>query len=442
MKQSQSQADSLRLSQADSEAGFALPSFMLDDERLGTQMFQIDEPLLDASSLGGEVEGGMLGMSISTPAYMVPDAPWATRDTPVSFPILPGDGTAAASSINKYSSNPIPPRWPSFARMNSQDVYYITRTILQGFHTEDPFNDDYYYYASNNKKHSGPNPIMPNLLSLEEENFEKRKEKVLIKAAEVRTKAWETANKVLGHYTKSSLKKPRQLLVIEESSAIVADELKLNNQKWCIRKSIEEGFEAVQQIEDSMNRSVKNTGDREIIQARLERNKEKLGSIIGLSFMEDGSVGIQDDTSLRLIAVTKGKKLLLRAIPLLNSKQRDTLLILALTHLLRFVCSKDYTEENDRVDDMMSVALANSLKSSSSPVKLPVLAKCVIGMITAHTVETFPIVLQHKQSSVVIEALLTMGEVGASKGGEGTEEWRTAFTQLSEMVVASTSATY
>lgn len=204
--------------------------------------------------------------------------------------------------------------------------------------------------------------------------------------------------------------------------------------------TVEEGYASIIGITDSNLRLGMEEDSEEEMRAKRNESVKQLGHILGIREAEDGSVSVQEDVIFRLVSLTKGKKLLTRSLPFLPPRYRDVLLITTITHLLRFVCSKDISEENERVDDKLSAALSAALGSSDPPVPLTVLSKCVMGMIGVHTIETFPVVLQHKQSSIVIEALLTMGELGASKGEEGVEEWRSAFAMLSDMVVASSHA--
>ena len=257
---------------------------------------------------------------------------------------------------------------------------------------------------------------------------------------------------MLGHTAKSSLKKPRQLLSMSapdelaeegstdaETKTLGSDGARFTGQRWSIRGAIEDGMAAILDIGDVARRATA----RDV--AHMERNAlvmkhasavKALGNSLGIvSAVGAHPFVVQEDHLLRIIHVTKGKKLFLRALPLIAPPQRDAVLPIVIKHLLRFVCSAEYSVAGEQLDDRVSAALAECINGSPD-VPLYVLSQCVDFMVDVHTAETLPVVLQHKQSAVVIEALLTTGETFNAEGRAGGVEWSAAFDKLKMLVAA------
>jgi hypothetical protein len=314
--------------------------------------------------------------------------------------------------------------------------------------------EDFYFYQLGAKKANGGEAInisMPAPREREVEDFESRKHRVLARAAEFRTKIWESTNAVLGHTQRSDLKKPRQLLNLatpndgeEEDDEDASESTRFTSQRWHVRRSIEDGVEAILEISDVARRASfggLNEEERDILVSTHASAVKRLGVALGIETVEGGDGNhftIKESFLLRIAQVFKGKKLFLRALPLLAPPQRNVLLPVVIKHLLRFVCSAEYSLDGEKIDDKVSKVLVEAFNANPI-VPLKVLSECVNAMVDVHTTDTLPVVLQHTQSAVVIEALLTNGEAGASEERWGTDEWKTSFDKLKVLVASSAS---
>jgi hypothetical protein len=167
----------------------------------------------------------------------------------------------------------------------------------------------------------------------------------------------------------------------------------------------------------------------------------QLGSSLGLTTSQGLGgvpvVSLSEDKLLQIVQISKGRKLIVRALPLLSAPQADVLLPVMVKYLVRLVCSPE-SSSDDQVDEDMGLAIAGALRREApSPVPLPVLTQCLRNINSTQTAETLPVILQHKNCAIVVEALLTTGGSASVEGRPGADQWTAAFNQLKLLVTGA-----
>jgi len=268
----------------------------------------------------------------------------------------------------------------------------------------------------------------------------------------IKSRAWAETQKTLGMTSAANLKAPRKLLTIKRDD-VPSNETKTNavvggkdaavaessfaGPFWASRIQIERAMSAVMKLEDKITISQNNDDDEED-EDEVEELRQQLGDALKLpndyNIEEEGWPAPASHTweGLNILGTIKGKKLLLRAIPLLSHSQTMTMLwiVSRYLHYFLFTAEKD-SAELDAIHAKMSEALYTMFTEDN--VSLSILVKCLTHFVIDqhYPAELLIIMLNNANSAHVLEGLLGSGEaVSASKSSNDSEAWQSTLGML------------
>lgn len=258
---------------------------------------------------------------------------------------------------------------------------------------------------------------------------------------QAKCRVWADTQKTLGFSTKSSIKAPRKLLDLGvvrgedngsegnaegEGNAGESRRRKeasmFNGPFWRCRAHVERGWSLVLKLEEALARSsAACTNASQTHAAATGTLRASLGKLLQLP-LTDQPLGTATwpvaapflfSEGAQLLAALKGKKLLLRALPLLSDPQQMALLWVAAGNLAHFVFSRESSDDHEVVHASMSTALAASFGGATVP--LGVLVQC-LRQVTESPPELLLYFLQMPHSALILQALLTNGETKCEAG--------------------------
>ena len=277
-----------------------------------------------------------------------------------------------------------------------------------------------------------------------------------LQSRRIKSRAWAETQKTLGMTSAANLRAPRKLLTIQRNDTTSNDESKALDGPdaavaessfagpfWASRIMIEEAMTAVMKVEDKLSSSNSNNDDEE---DELEELREQLGNALKLpsdfDIKEEGwpaSAGHQWE-ALNILGSMKGKKLLLRAIPLLSHSQTMTMLwiVSRYLHYFLFTAEKD-SSELDAIHAKMSESLYTMFTEDDVPIAI--LVKCLTHFVTDqhYPAELLVIMLNNANSAHVLEGLLGSGEA-ASKISDDSAPWQNALALLQSRAAQAAQA--
>lgn len=279
-----------------------------------------------------------------------------------------------------------------------------------------------------------------------------------LQSRRIKSRAWAETQKTLGMTSAANLRAPRKLLTIKRNDTkSTKDETKTLDGPdaavaessfagpfWASRILIEQAMTAVMKIEDYISSNRKN--DEEEDYEELEELRQQLGDALKLpsdfGVEEEGWPASADHQweALNILGSIKGKKLLLRAIPLLSHSQSMTMLwiVSRYLHYFLFTAEKD-SAELDVIHSNMSKSLYTMFTEDNVP--LSILVKCLTHFVIDqhYPAELLVIMLNNANSAHVLEGLLGSGEA-ASKVSDDSTAWQNALALLQSRAAQAAAA--
>jgi len=309
----------------------------------------------------------------------------------------------------------------------------------------------------------------------------------IVKGAEAKCRAWADTQRTLGFSSKSNVKAPRKLLDLKSHAAVGTDEKQekggngggsdgekndggameradgmsgsrrriFNSPFWCCRARIERGWSVVLKLE-ALAGLKPSPRDASVAASTADALRASLGKLLQLpdnvpmgddhldnahSLGSEGwpmSAPFAWSAGVQLLGSLKGKKLLVRGLPLLTRAQRAALLWVAAGHLAHFLFSRDTSSEHEVVHARMSQALAAAFGAVQVP--LGVLLQC-LRQITASPQELLLYFLQMPASALILQALLSNGESKCEDNAAGDSDevlaWQRSLANLQDKVASA-----
>ncbi|RHY13821.1 hypothetical protein DYB25_000483 [Aphanomyces astaci] len=314
-----------------------------------------------------------------------------------------------------------------FKVMNPRDVQFVVQQQLKQIRSSDPFSDDYYFhnYHVKRERSGAVPPVAGAALPLPSWKLEH------VKAFDPRdvsratkSREWESDNHVLGRTAKSSLYRPREMLHLDDSKDGVCDVALSRsttpatsvflNESWSKRQRINEGLVHLLALQDARHildaRRINVAQFHQLDPAQMDpslvdlRNKTttlllELASVLGVTNPQQPADGFDRPALDGILAVSKGNKLVCRALPLLHPSARFVLFPQLVHYLL--VQSIHSTEDQDRLAQTLVVAL---LYQQPSP-PADVLAESIQLALATQTLQSLSLVLHNR----LLQALLQKG---------------------------------
>lgn len=320
-----------------------------------------DHSLTDSFSMPSTTDDSSVPANVAAPAPVQPPAPAAPAPAaeaapapaPAQAPAPVADSTQAmqigpsAAAVRSQQSLLLPTVKPSVLPqgrtrgMTTRELSHMAHLHASGLAQLDPNRDDYYYTAlrfhqhvnamathgvpashsyfdqSGNVREVLHPHVLPSLpLPLSRSAIQQRDQSKL-DDLEGRRRKWEQTFKVLGRTGTSSLKKPRELLVLQaparsEAAEAGADDNRAMSELWLARKLIDELYSRVLEVDTAWDQArAFNSRQPPPLPEAVDRlwgialqRKEDLANALGL--------GSDDDVFATILQVTKGKRLLVR----------------------------------------------------------------------------------------------------------------------------------
>lgn len=357
-----------------------------------------------------------------------------------------------------------PPSLPQFKAkiMTPRDVQFILNQQMKQMRNTDPFSDDYYYHVYVQKRsrpgapHGAHHPLpLPSWKLLPTRNADPRDQEIA-----TRIRQWETERKVLGHFQKSSIYRPRALLNLKGDDVEGDDDeektsdIVFSTRSWSKRLMIEEGMQCLLSLQDARHildarginpqqfHQESNSTDPTLIE--LKRKTAlllvRLAGVLGVDVDDNGVASCVKENLNAVLSVLKGKRLAYRALPLLHPSARYTLLPMLIEHMMD-TSSSD--AEDEAVDERLSQTLVVTIMYHPPLPSPAVLAECVEVALRGKTTETLSTVLHNRPRAEVLQALLQKGgavclspEADPNVRSRWTM-WQTKFVELASAIKAA-----
>ncbi|KAF0693733.1 Aste57867_15334 [Aphanomyces stellatus] len=355
-----------------------------------------------------------------------------------------------------------------FKVMNPRDVQFVVQQQLKQIRSSDPFSDDYYFHNYNVKRERakavGGGGALP-LPSWKLEHVKPCDPRDASRAT--KSREWETQNQVLGRTAKSSLYRPRELLNLSGDSDDVAaasgDGPVLSrastpsnsvflNDTWAKRQRIDQGMGHLLALQDArhlldarrINVQQFHQMDPSQMDPSLVDLRDKTATLLlDLASVLGVSAGACDTRVLfAILSVSKGKKLVCRALPLLHPSARFVLFPYLVQFMLAMPIDPTADEttiaDEDRLAQTLVVALLYQ-QPSPSPAAL---AESLQLALDGQSLHSLSMVLHNRARAELLQALLQKGgAVCAGAADDLKEKWlkyQDLFVELASRIKAST----
>ncbi len=299
----------------------------------------------------------------------------------------------------------------------------------------------------------------------------------------VKRRAWEEHQKVLGRQESMNIRAPKRALNLSSTGFTSAGDIRgrkalvgshavsalseegeeeeesmaTNGALWATRATIERCLglvlalqEAARKLLGMLRGSAMSTGHALSSQRfHVSELRRELGESLGLtkaSGSDQEGGGEMDTVLLSIVCLPKGKRLVARAVPMLNPDERAAACTVGLRRLPYFVAS-DITGKDaldaELADGLLSSALEDWIKTTepSSSHTLSLLASWVDVLNKSHTGVKLRALLGHPLASSVISSLLMRGEECAKGVESKLDEDKLAKEKEKDATLSSSELT-
>lgn len=261
-----------------------------------------------------------------------------------------------------------------------------------------------------------------------------------------RTRSWEQAHQVLGHNSRSNLRRPKENLELPTAThvlggagagageGVVRDES--SAQLWRARAAVDRAATCAIRVDDCNRAQLAAAQSWRPVAPdavrSLETNQRELGALLGVSPAPNVvSKALMEGTATAeplslLLSIPKGKRLLVRCVGKLSQGAIADACVAGLRLLPHFVASTTSDPEAESVDQELANSLASWISNAVAAAGLPmevvgITAAAVstrLGLLVAfldeilksHDSDVLRALLYHPGGATVFGALLTRGE--------------------------------
>ncbi|XP_050392946.2 protein PAT1 homolog 1 isoform X1 [Patella vulgata] len=282
--------------------------------------------------------------------------------------------------------------------MTQKEKDWIIKIQLMQLQTENPYIDDYYYtnFTINKKNKELRRQQEVNGVTTEEQQL------LIPHLVKIEQKTYSPAQfeGSLGRLTTASVHNPRQIINITRRASIGGEEgQNVSKELRKIRQllmDIEKGYNILLDIDDLEKQVLALTPESR--KPLNEARKEKIVNLLEYFTHSDNP-----DNFLQIISVRKGRKLLSRVLPLLDTSQTEVLMSIILSYLPN-LAKKDSEEGTGQLCESITRAIATC--------NLNMLVKFA-GQIQKeyHEEQSLKLVFQSKLGCTLLCCMLKQGEV-------------------------------
>lgn len=290
-----------------------------------------------------------------------------------------------------------------------------------------------------------------------------------------RTREWEHTNHILGHSSRSSLSRPREVLQISRPVSVAGEpepsteslrspeELLL----WSCRRAVEAVHEAAIACADAQRSAagqgrVWNPVTQAAAYAHLQRCQHQLCVSVGvdprLAFVPPSACPVESDHEplALLLSVPKGKRCLVTSVPLMHPHALAAAVVKAIRRLPHIVASVAVDEESAAADRALAAAVGEWVNTccdtTNADPRFPHATPCLrVGLLchflstllSAHPGAVLRALLYHEGGAVVMGSLLVRGEAEAAvvfmdeQGTAAVRNWHELTERLGRAIAAT-----
>ncbi|EQC35739.1 hypothetical protein SDRG_06498 [Saprolegnia diclina VS20] len=357
-----------------------------------------------------------------------------------------------------------------FQVMMPRDIQFVVQQELKQIRSSDPFSDDYYFHNYMVKRDRARQQALPGqpplpLPSWKLEHVKSFDPRDVSRANKSRT--WETENHVLGRTAKTSLYRPRELLNLHKvdeqpKDVTVVDVLNrpeeelgasvFRNEAWSKRQRIDAGIVHLLALQDArhlldarrVNVQQFHQMDTAQMDPALIKLRERttrllldLASVLGVSTI-NGEATCDPPALEAILSVSKGKKLVCRALPLLHPSARFVLFPFLVQYMLAQTqrITDQLTADEAAADDRLAQTLVVTMMYHSVPAD--VLAKALAYALDRQSLASLSLVLHHRSRAELLQALLQKGGTTCETAAEDVKaawmKYQDRFVDLASQI--------
>lgn len=347
-----------------------------------------------------------------------------------------------------YPPPPPPPAMsslpPSFKFMTSRDLQFVMQQQMKQIRSSDPFSDDYYYHNYHQKRMRGPSESNSNIMgralplpSWKLEHVQAVSVQDATRAA--KSREWESEHQVLGRNNQRSLYRPKQSLMLskdeektsedeqKEQMVIKTQQEVFTSDLWRQREEIDRGFQCLLSLQDArhlldarginvqqFHSTAVETMDTALRELRTRTTSLllELAALLGVRSKEEegkGETQMECNVSqlVRMLSVTKGKRLVSRAMPLLHPSARFMLL----PYLVECVLSapQGQASTHDEEDERLCQTIVLLLLYHPPAPSAELLTQCLQRAMQGHDQASLRVLLYNRGRAEALQALLQRG---------------------------------